>query len=116
MSAQNDKVEKRTKIFTLVSALAACLAIMAGAGLTALSGLLNLQVSESTGYALFILLYLPLVLITSVFGILALLYNVRNPLWRGGRIAVFALAVIAVCLVIAPLLFQMLVHSLPLPK
>ena len=107
MSAQNDKVEKRIKVFTLVSLLAACFAVMVGAVPMVLAGLLKLQISESQGYALAFFGVFPLMLVSTVLGILALLYHARNPLWRGGRIAIFVLSLLTLGLM-TPTLVQVI--------
>ena len=115
MSADNDKVEKRIKIFTLVSLLAACLGFVSGLIPLALTALLKVQFSEGDGFAMAFFVMVPLFLIASVLGFFAFFYGMKNPLWRGGRIAVLVMS-IGLLTLYSPLLFQAVIGLLPFSK
>lgn len=115
VEVSDEKRVRRIKIHSWIAIVAGSIAVLSMALQYLVFLPLGIGQTESFGLGMYILTQGPFALIAAVMGFVAFFYGLKNPTWRGGRIALLTVGVLLFIEFDAPLLLGLIVSVAPRP-
>ena len=109
-----EQLVRRIKLHTLLALLGAVIATASFAGQYVISVAFGVELSEGVAIGIVLFTQLPFALLCGVMGIVAFFYGMKNPTWRGGRIATLVLSIVLLLFFVMPLVMGMLLSFIPI--
>lgn len=115
MTVIESQLVRRIKVHSWIAIAAGSIAVLSMALQYLVFLPLGIGQTESFGLGMYILTQAPFALIAAVMGFVAFFYGLKNPTWRGGRIALLIVGILLFIEFDAPILLGLIISVAPRP-